>query len=87
MIWGKPQNLKRSLVISHFDGTKFALYYAFNLRSLLFGIPQKLKSNEQYEKIILSAMAILTSFNAYADDQNLLGNSARSLASRRGLWI
>jgi hypothetical protein len=23
MIWGKPQNLKRSLVISLFDGTKF----------------------------------------------------------------
>ena len=29
---------------------KICAYYAFNLRSLLFGIPQKLKSNEQYEK-------------------------------------
>jgi hypothetical protein len=25
MIWGKPQNLKRSLVISLFDDTKFGV--------------------------------------------------------------
>ena len=49
MIWGKPQNQKRSLVISHFDGTKFDVIAPKQMEPF-FGFPQKVKRNEQYEK-------------------------------------
>jgi len=48
MIWGKPKNLKRSLVISRFDGTRFDVIAPIQMESF-FGVPQKLKCNEQYE--------------------------------------
>ena len=49
MIWFKTQNLKRSLVISRFDGTRFDVIAPIQMESF-FGVPQKLKCNEQYEK-------------------------------------
>ncbi|MDB4521391.1 hypothetical protein N9080_04295 [Akkermansiaceae bacterium] len=48
MIWGKPKNLKRSFVISRSDGTRFDVIAPIQMESL-FGVPQKLKCNEQYE--------------------------------------